>query len=144
MGSDDGGDFRGVGGERGGIGFMEDGADAKGLFQIWWLKSVESAVTSGMEVSAGLESWCAILRQWSLFASILSPDGFTNIGIRSRVGPESQVYLAGAKNCSGAELLHRIIQCQLDRTMVLYSAQFGPRCSLARKLGVYHELGRWI
>lgn len=60
------------------------------------------------------------------------------------MGAESQVYLARAENYSGSELLHCIIQRQLDRTMILYSAKFGPRRSLAGQLGVEHELGRWV
>lgn len=144
-GGDDGSwDFCGIGRKRSAIGFVKDSAHAKGLLQIWRFKSIESTVTSWMEERAGLETWCAILRQWSLLALILAPTACMKIGIRSRMGPKSQVYLAGAKNRSGSELLHRIIQCQLDSTMILYSAKFGPRCSLARKLGIYHELDRWI
>lgn len=126
------------------IGFMRERADGKGLLQIRRLKSVESAVTGGMKESDGLETWCAVLRQWSLLVSIIASYSFLDIRIRSRMGPEPQVYLAGAKNYSGSELLHRIIQCQLDSAMILYPAQFGPRGSLARQLGVEHELGRWI
>lgn len=144
-GGDDGGwDIRGAGGERCVIGIMEDRADGMGLLQIRRLKSVESAVTGGMEERDGLETRYAVLRQWSLLDSIIASCAFMDIGIRSRMGPESQVHLAGAKNYSGSEFLHCIIQCQLDSAMILYSAQFGPRGSLARQLGVEHELGRWI
>lgn len=84
------------------IGFMRDRADGKGLLQIRRLKSVESAVTGGMKESDGLETWCAVLRQWSLLVSIIASYSFMDIRIRSRMGPESQVYLAGAKNYSGS------------------------------------------
>ena len=128
--------FGGIEGERCVIGSTEDSADAKGLLQIRRLRSAGRAVISGMEVSIGLETGCAILRPRSPLGSVLPPYTLTNIGIRSRMSPESQVHLTGTKDYSGPELLHCIIQRQLDSAMVFYSAKFGPRCSLARKLSM--------
>src|ERR1700744_6577486 len=56
----------------------------------------------------------------------------------------AKVNLAGTECNARPQLLDGIVESELDRAMVLYPRQFGPRCAFARMHRTHHELGSRI